>query len=285
MKTLKKRLHSLRRKARAGTTLVEMVVTLLVFSILMSMVVAVLHPATKTFIRMQKLQYAQIILDNTIQELRGMVLEASGSGYVKIYAKCELNGTDQNTTTDLTVDSDGNGRGTDKGKALEFVNLDDYVLLISADGFPETHIYMGTTEIAKEENIEPGRLLVHYYIRSGNNKYLYKEQAAGNLAPNYIARAVTTVFADGYNKNGGSGPVSGYYMGNYLGIEFSYPDETVTDADGNKYYSHINVKVSLYDDPEREHLVVEDTAVLDFRYPIQRLDSVTAEEKPDPTTP
>ena len=65
-------LQRLRRYRKSGTSLVEMVVTLLVFGIMMTMMVGVLSPAAKIFVRIQKLQYAQIILDNTIQELRGM---------------------------------------------------------------------------------------------------------------------------------------------------------------------------------------------------------------------
>lgn len=286
MKTLKKRLQSLRRKVRAGTTLVEMVVTLLVFSILMSMVVAVLHPAAKTFIRMQKLQYAQIILDNTIRELQGITLEASGNGYVKIYRECRLNiGT--GGATDLTGDSSsGEGLGYNEGKALEFINLDNYVMLLSVDGIPPTDIYMGTTRIGEEEGIEKGRLAVRYYAYN-NNTFDYKE-TIGNTTT-YVARAVTPVFADGYNKNGSSGPVSGYYMGNYLGLEFSFPEPCREEIDSegieHKYYDYVNVKVSLYNNPKREseHLVVEDTAVLDFRYPIERRDTVTAKKTANST--
>lgn len=262
-----------------------MVATLLVFSILMSMVVAVLHPATKTFIRMQKLQYAQIILDNTIRELQGITLEASGNGYVKIYRECRLNAT--GGATELTGDSSGSGEGLgyDEGKALEFVNLDNYVMLLSVDGIPPTDIYMGTTKIGEEEGIEAGRLAARYYAYN-NNMFDYKEVIGGTTT--YVARAVTPVFADGYNKNGSSGPVSGYYMGNYLGLEFSFPAPCRVETDppdpvtgtvtAHEYYDYVNVKVSLYDNPDRkpEQLVAEDTAVLDFRYPIERRNTVTA---------
>lgn len=273
--------QNLRKKARAGTTLTEMVVTLLVFGILMAMVTAVLHPATKTFIRMQKLQYAQIILDNTIQELRGIVLEASGAGYVKIYPLCGLTAT--GGATELTSDnSSANGIGTDQGKGLEFVSLDQYVMLVSADGSPQTDLYVGTTnrvKIGTGERIEPGRLLVRYY-KPQNGMYDYKDITGGKTV--YVARAVTQVFADSHGKDS-EGPVSGYYMGNYVGLEFSFPEpcKVETDADGeHKYYNYVKVKVSLYNDPDRkpEHLVAEDTAVLDFRYPVERRDSVTAKK-------
>ncbi|MCI8597914.1 MAG: type II secretion system protein [Lachnospiraceae bacterium] len=279
-----KGLESLKKRAHAGTTLVEMVVTLLVFSILMSMVVAVLHPATSTFIKMQKLQYAQMILDNTIQELRGMALEASGAGYVKIYDKCGLNAT--GSATDLTAP--GNGKGTDRGRALEFINLDGYVLLISADGALKTDIYMGTSKIGEEEKIDPGRLLARYYFHNSDDTYEYKEEVANSPEPNYLARAVTPVFADGSGKDSDSGSKAGYYMGNYVEVVFSFPDdseaEPIQSAGGTvtgRRYPYLNVEVSLYSDPNREEkdLVVRDTAVLNFRYPIRRLDEVTAIEK------
>lgn len=266
-----------------------MVVSLLIFGILMSTVVAVLHPATRIFIQMQKLQYAQVILDNTIQELRGRVLEASGSGYVKIYETCGLDSAGGDKATDITEEPAG--KGADRGGALEFINLEEYCVRLSADGFPETHIYVGETEIDQAERIEAGRLLVHYYARYSGNSYLYRENTAGGGGANYIARAVTTVFADGNHKSGALEPVSGYYMGNYLKLEFSYPapDQTVTDADGTEhtYYSYLYVTVSLYDDPAREpeNLVVQDFAVLDFRYPIERFDEVTALVKPESATP
>ena len=67
---------TLKTHAKSGTSLVEMVAALLIFSILMTMIVAVIHPASKIFVQMQRLQYAQVILDNTMQELRGTALEA-----------------------------------------------------------------------------------------------------------------------------------------------------------------------------------------------------------------
>lgn len=283
--------RSLRKRARSGTTLAEMVVSLLIFSILMASMTAVLHPAARIFVRMQKIQQAQAVLDTIIQELQGIALEASGNGYVKIYAQCRLNATNPNTTTDLTVDSVGNGRGADRGKALEFIDLDDHVLLVSADGFPKTDIYMGTTKVGEEESIIPGRLMVHYYTRYSGNTYLYKEEKPGSSVPDYPARAVTTVFADGSHQTGPDEPVSGHYMGNYVSVEFAYPEpyKTVTEADGTEhiYYSYLDVTVSLYDGPERrsEQLAAQDTAVLDFRYPIERLDQVTALEKTEAELP
>ena len=113
-------LQRLRKSRKSGMSLVEMVVTLLIFGIMMTMMVGVLSPAAKIFIRIQKLQYAQIILDNTIQELRGMTRDATG--HVKIYEKCGSN------------DGLADQTGRDFGQGLEFVNEDGYVVLISTEG-------------------------------------------------------------------------------------------------------------------------------------------------------
>lgn len=64
-------------------TLVELVVSMLLVAIIMAMVVGILSPAAKIFLRMQKLQYAQQILDNTAAQLQDMAGEATK--YVKIY--------------------------------------------------------------------------------------------------------------------------------------------------------------------------------------------------------
>ena len=53
-------------------TLVELVVSMLLVAIIMAMVVGILSPAAKIFLRMQKLQYAQQILDNTAAQLQDM---------------------------------------------------------------------------------------------------------------------------------------------------------------------------------------------------------------------
>lgn len=68
---------------KKGTTLVEMIVTLLLISIMMTMAAASLSSAAKIFVRVQKTQYAQSIIDTVMTELRTITKDASG--YVKIY--------------------------------------------------------------------------------------------------------------------------------------------------------------------------------------------------------
>ncbi len=238
-------LQRLRKHRNSGMTLVEMVVTLLVFSIMMTMMVGILSPAAKIFVRIQRLQYAQIVLDNTIQELRGMTLDATG--HVKIYEKCGAN------------DGIADQTGVDSGQGLEFVNEDGYVMLISTEGCPETGVYRGSQLLStvKLGDVPAGRLFARYYVREKDAKYHY-EDAAGQP----IARAVNSVFTDGY------------YMGNYLEIIFSYPAGTVQDG----VVDYLEAEVRLYNDAERTELVVKENVVLDLRYDVKRQDRVTADK-------
>lgn len=61
-----------------GTTLVETIVTMLLISIMFAMAATALSSAAKMFVREQRLQYAQSILDTTMTELRGIVENADG---------------------------------------------------------------------------------------------------------------------------------------------------------------------------------------------------------------
>lgn len=234
---------------RAGTTLVEMVVTLLIFGIMMAMAVGIVSPAAKIFLRMQKLQYARLILDNTVQELLGKTRGAAE--YVKIYDTCSAG-------TDLSAKS-----GAEKGKALEFLDTDGYVVLLSTEGCPDTDIYLGTAKVEDvgQDEVEGGRLLERYFVRNGE-KYNYKRKDGGT----FIARAYNKTFADRY------------YMGNYLDITFSYPSAG-PPSDGEAV-PYLEAEVSLYNGPEKDEsqLVVKDRVVLDFRYEVKRKDEVTAAE-------
>lgn len=237
------------KRHRKGTTLVEMIVTLLLFSILMVMIVGILSPAAKTFVRMQKLQFARLIVDNTIQELQGLTQEAAG--YVKIYEHC------------IAADDVTTMGGKDEGLALEFVNTEGYIVLLSMEGCPKTQIRLGSQDMGEvaEGEITPGRLFVRYYVRDADNgeKYYYKKDG------NPVVRACSNVFANGY------------YMGNYIEVTFSYPQSggSVIPAGGDVDY--LEAEVKLYSDSGKTELVIEDSARLDFRYKVKRKDEVTAE--------
>lgn len=243
-----RRFRRFHRRRRSGTTLVEMIVTLLLFGIMMTMVIGVISPASKIFIRMQRLQYAQIIVDNTIQELRGIT--ESAAEHVKIYEKC-------GSADEIT----GMG-GSDEGLALEFVNEEGYVVLLSSEGCPDTDVYLGETklETISGDDVEPGRLLVRYYVRSGSGddySYWYKDGSQPKV------RAFSKVFADGY------------YMGNYVEVTFSYPPGTADKAQ----VEYLNAEIKLYRDEEKNDLIAQDSVTLDLRYTAARHDELTASVK------
>lgn len=225
-----------------------MIVTLLLFGIMMTMVIAVISPASKIFIRMQRLQYAQIIVDNTVQELRGITQGAAG--HVKIYNNCD-------SATGI-VDK----TGTDKGLALEFVNEEGYVVLLSSEGCPDTDVYLGETklETISGSGVEPGRLLVRYYVQSGTGDIYHYYYSDGSRPK---VRAFSKVFADGY------------YMGNYVEVTFSYPPGTPDNAQ----VEYLIAEVKLYRDQDKNDLIAQDSVTLDLRYKAARHDAVTAAAK------
>ena len=209
-------------------TLVELVVSML-------LVVGILSPAAKIFLRMQKLQYAQQILDNTAAQLQDMAGEATK--YVKIYV-------DGNNIAEAV--------GAASGSALEFVNPEGYITLLAAVSMPAG---------VQAEEVQKGRLVARYYNianTTDTGTYQYNYTKGGNQ----IARAMARIFTDGY------------YMGNYLEIEFAYP----AGAAAGSPVTYLEAKLSLYNHEDRmpEHLVAQEDVVLDFRYTVEREDEETA---------
>ena len=252
-----------RKNRQAGTTLVEMVVTLLLFGILMGMIVGILSPAAKIFIRLQRLQYAQAIVDNTIRQL--CTLAEGATEYVKIYEDC-------GPATDISLAADGghaNGAGVAEGLALEFVNTEGYIVLISAQGCGVTGLYQSDQRMGKAEAVDGGRLLARYYapsVASNTYEYIWKRESPTGTGQEMAARAVGRVFPEGY------------YMGNELEIVFSYPeDEAGKIPADTEPVNYLEAEVRLYRDGEGgKVLAARDSVVLDFRYPLVRKDGVTA---------
>ena len=116
---------------RKGTTLVETMVTLFLISILMAMAASALSSASRIFVRIQKTQYAQSVLDTTMTELRTITKDAAG--YVKLYER-----------TTAVEEQYGGSKGTNtKGNAIEFMTPEGFVELVSANGCSETEIHIG----------------------------------------------------------------------------------------------------------------------------------------------
>ena len=158
-------------KERKGTTLVEMLVCLTLISIMLSMAAGALSSASRIFIRIQKQQYAQSILDTVMTELRNQTKDATT--YVKIY---ENGGNIAETA------------GKSSGNAIEFMNSMGYVVLLTTDGCDTTTLYV------------KGRLLTRYYSRKPDKTYTYVKAEGTSDQP--VARAMAEAFGTGfYMKN------------------------------------------------------------------------------------
>lgn len=226
-------------KEKNGTTLVEMIVTLLLISIMMAMAAASLSSASKIFARLQKMQYAQSILDTTMTELRSITKDACE--YIKIY--------------NSAVGGIGEQGGVEKGNALEFVNEEGYVVLVSTDGCQKTDIYIAEKKTGEAKAVDSGQLLTRYYFRNSSDR-TYTYQNGG--VP--VARAVGEAFG------------KGFYMGNYLEVTYAFPNGVNV---GDRMNS-IVATVTLYTDQEKTEVIATDSEILEFRHSVIRKDDVTA---------
>ena len=168
-------------KERKGTTLVEMLVCLTLISIMLSMAAGALSSASRIFIRIQKQQYAQSILDTVMTELRNQTKDATT--YVKIY------------------DNGGNiaeTAGKSSGNAIEFMNSMGYVVLLTTDGCDTTMLYVKDTKLGEQDPVEKGRLLTRYYSRKPDKTYTYVKAEGTSDQP--VARAM----AEGVRRITGS---------------------------------------------------------------------------------
>lgn len=243
-----------RLKDKSGTTLVEMLVTLLLVGIMLSMATAILSSASKVFLRVQKTQYAQSILDTVMTELR--TVSSDAVEYVKIYE----NGAD------IAEKS-----GKTSGNAIEFINSDSFVELVTTEVGADS--YLGEVKLYDSdkrktdvtEKMNPGQIYTRYYTTetaataSSGATYIY---SAGTYL---VARAIEAAYGEGF------------YMGNYVKVTYSVPEGT---QDGDSI-SSVNATVALYSDKEctEANKVAEDTEPLYFRNPVKFRTSQTAIRK------
>ena len=224
---------------KKGTTLVETIVSLLLITVLLAMAAGALSSAFRIFLRIQKTQYAQSVLDTAMTELRTQTKDATV--YVKIYDS-------GNEVADQA--------GTDSGDALEFMNKEGYVVLLTTDGCEQTSLYITDQLTGTAEQVGSGELLARYYFPQGGITagYTYAE----GQTP--VARAVAAVFG------------KGFYMGNYLEVTYSFPDGVAEGAtvDG------ITAALKLYADEAHTKELASDTELLSFRHRVVRKDAVTA---------
>lgn len=226
---------------KKGTTLVETIVSLLLIAVLLAMAAGALSSAFRIFLRIQKTQYAQSVLDTAMTELRTQTKDATV--YVKIYDS-------GNEVADQA--------GTGSGDALEFMNKEGYVVLLTTDGCEQTSLYITDRLTGTAEQVGSGELLARYYFPQGGITvgYTYAE----GQTP--VARAVAAVFG------------KGFYMGNYLEVTYSFPDGVAEGAtvDG------ITATLKLYADEAHTIELASDTELLSFRHRVVRKDAVTAKK-------
>ena len=222
---------------RSGTTLVEMLVTLTLITMMMGMATATLASASRIFLRTQKLQYAQAVLDTTLTELRSQTINATG--YVKIYSD----------GTNLAEQ-----QGVSSGQALEFQNEEGYTVVLAAQGNGAVNQFVGDQQVGTVDAIPSGRLYARYYQQS-NDEYIYSRGTSE------CVRAMAEIFP------------KKYYIGNYLKVTFSFLDGTQAGDD----VTAIKAEAALYSDEACTEQVAADSEILDFRYKLQRKDAVTAE--------
>lgn len=225
-------LKKLKANWRRGTTLVELIVSLVLISILMAMAAAALSSASRIFVKVQKTQYAQSILDTVMTELRGMTEDASG--YIKIYEK-------EGFAPDAL--------GATEGSTLEFQTTEGYVEVLSQEGAEETAIYIGDKPSGSYEKVASGRLLSRYYSLKGSTGTYISEKDG---TP--VARAVAKVYGEGF------------YMKNYLEVDYK------ASPDSSGQVSSIEATLKLYatdsDGKKQEDPIATDTEVLELRNPL-----------------
>ena len=223
---------------KKGFTLVESIMAITLMLIVLAFVAPTLSAATKIFHRLQQDQYAQSILDTVMTELRGEANEVNN--YIKIYS-----------TVDLSEE-----KSALSGSTLEYVNNEGYVVLLSTQGCDQTTLYVGTQANGIIDPIESGQLLKRYYFRNDSNgTYQYKKE------DEYVARAVTTLYG------------SGFYMGNYLEVTYSLPDQVTPSSKTNTLVA----TVTLYRDDTKTDVIASDSEILEFRNEVTVSDKMTIE--------
>ena len=219
-------------RSRRGLTLVELLVSMALLGLALTLFAATLSPAARSFQRLETLNDAQIVADDLLETVRSQLEDARG------YVKCYDSG--QNL-------AGKKGTDTGKGSAIEFVDPNGYVAVLSADGCPETTLRRvssedgGTVETSTAAKIDPGYLAVRYYKNDSNQQYTYQ------TGPDrYVARAMTALYG------------RGFYVGLYAGLEFS-----LEPAAGRA--KTVTVTVSLYRDAARTDRVFSDQLIVDLR--------------------
>ncbi len=223
-----KKLQNLLR-TRAGTTLVEMIVSAALMCLLIAMAAACLEPAARITKQLREQNEAQTIADDLLSTAKSQIEGAQG--YIKCYASDDPNSG---------IGGQGGVAEGAEGYGLEFLDENGYVVLLSSGGTIETVLRRassgGDTAVATVDPIEAGYLVVRYYAAS-NGSYAYWQNTS-----TAVARALTQPYG------------SGFYMGFRARLSYVISGSTVT------------VTARIYRDKAMTQQLFSDSLVVDLRY-------------------
>ena len=227
-------------RERRGTTLVELVVSMLLLSIFLLAATSLIRPCAEIFLRMQNLSRAQMISDTMVDYLQGQLLHAQGTlrlcdtGYDEDSAGAVFQtaaaangsrGTAVEFQVSTNVDRDENdvGRG-DRAAAYKLIDGGYVPRTAGTRAAPG-----GVPAPVFETPLAAGTLHERYYMPGKNGEYLYK-----NAEGAYCAYAGTDAFPEGF------------YMGMAVRLEFtvySWMPRKTTDP---VRVTALDVKVEVY---------------------------------------
>lgn len=252
MKIIRTKLAVLRQNRlfdRSGTTLVELLASLLLMGIAVSMAAVILHGAYRIYQRIQRTQDAYSLVDTIGTELQGIAQDANG--YIKLYQEADTISGQKGT--------DGKTSGAE---ALEYLDANGYAVLVTAEGCDETSLYTGNdpTDTAASqgtfEAVPAGQLVLRYYNRQKGGTYYYQTSAG-----NKLARAAARVYGEGF------------YMDYQVRVTFCLPEGK--DVSSDTKLDSIQAEVSVSEKNGKE-AIATDTFLLEFRRELEYSDSITA---------
>ena len=234
-------------RARAGTTLVELIVSAALMCLLIALAAACLEPAARITKQLREQNEAQTIADDLLSTVKSRIEGAQG--YIKCYASDDpYSGIGGQT---------GVATGTE-GKALEFLDENGYVVLLSTGGTIKTELRRATNDggavVATADPVKAGYLVVRYYASSNGHYAYWKNTSTG------VARALTQPYA------------KGFYMGFFAQISY-----VLDGPAGSSNATAVTVTARIYRDEAMTQQLFSDSLVVDLRYAPPVRTDVTAD--------
>ena len=235
-------------RARAGTTLVELIVSAALMCLLIALAAACLEPAARITKSLREQNEAQTIADDLLSTVKSQIEGAQG--YIKCYAS-------DDPYSGIGGQS-GIPAGTE-GKALEFLDENGYVVLLSTGGTLKTELRRAPYDAAAAatttvDKIKAGSLVVRYYASSNGHYAYWKDTSTG------VARALTQPYA------------RGFYMGFFTKVSY-----VLQCPSGSSNAAAVTVTACIYRDEAMTQQLFSDSLVVDLRYAPPVRTDVTAD--------